>query len=103
MPSLLTPTGVGQIVQAHGDYLWVVKANQGGLYDEIQTLFEPVVTRPGWSAPPMDFRQAQTVDKGHGRLEKRTITVSSELSGYSTWPAAAQVKSTCGRQTRSSS
>jgi predicted transposase YbfD/YdcC len=28
-----------QIVQAHGDYLWVVKANQEGLYDEIQTLF----------------------------------------------------------------
>jgi predicted transposase YbfD/YdcC len=80
-----------QIVQAHGDYLWVVKANQGGLYDEIQTLFEPVVTRPGWSAPPMDFRQAQTVDKGHGRLEKRTITVSSLLADYSAWPAVAQV------------
>jgi hypothetical protein len=44
-----------QIVQAHGDYLWVVKANQGELYDEIQTLFEPVVTRPGWSAPPDGF------------------------------------------------
>jgi predicted transposase YbfD/YdcC len=80
-----------QIVQAHGDYLWVVKANQGGLYDEIQTLFEPVVTRPGWSAPPMDFRQARAVEKGHGRLEKRTITVSSLLADYSPWPAVAQV------------
>src|SRR6266566_8138012 len=80
-----------QIVQAHGDYLWVVKANQGELYDEIQTLFEPVVTRPGWSAPPMDFRQAQTVEKGHGRQEKRRITVSSDLAGYSTWPHVAQV------------
>jgi putative transposase len=80
-----------QIVQAHGDYLWLVKANQGGLYDEIQTLFEPVVTRPGWSAPPMDFRTAQTVEKGHGRLEKRRITVSSLLADYSQWPQAAQV------------
>jgi len=80
-----------QIVQAHGDYLWVVKANQEGLYDEIQTLFEPVVTRPGWSAPPMDFRTAQTVEKGHGRLEKRRITVSSLLADYSQWPQAAQV------------
>jgi predicted transposase YbfD/YdcC len=80
-----------QIVQAKGDYLGVVKANQGGLYDEIQTLFEPVLTRPGWSAPPMDFRQAQTVEKGHGRLEKRTITVSSLLAGYSEWPHGAQV------------
>ncbi len=80
-----------QIVQAHGDYLWVVKANQEGLYDEIQTLFEPVVTRPGWSAPPMDFRTAQTVEKGHGRREKRRITVSSLLADYSQWPQAAQV------------
>jgi predicted transposase YbfD/YdcC len=80
-----------QIVQAQGDYLWVVKANQGGLFDEIQTLFEPVVSRPGWSAPPMDFRQAQTIEKGHGRLEKRTITVSSLLADYSAWPAVAQV------------
>jgi predicted transposase YbfD/YdcC len=80
-----------QMVQAHGDSLWVVKANQGYLYDEIQTLFEPVVSKPGWSAPPMDFRQAQTVEKGHGRLEKRTITVSSLLADYSQWPQAAQV------------
>ena len=79
-----------QIVQAHGDYLWIVKANQGGLYEEIQTLFAPVATRPGWSAPPMDFCQAQTVEKGHGRLEKRTITVSSLLADYSHWPQAAK-------------
>jgi len=39
----------------------------------------------------MDFRQAQTVEKGHGRLEKRTITVSSLLVDYSPWPAVAQV------------
>ncbi|HEY6410784.1 MAG TPA: ISAs1 family transposase [Ktedonobacteraceae bacterium] len=69
----------------------MVKANQGDLYDEIQTLFEPVVSKPGWSAPPMDFRQAQTVEKGHGRLEKRTITVSGLLADYSQWPQAAQV------------
>ncbi len=31
------------------------------------------------------------MEKGHGRLEKRRITVSSELSGYSTWPHVAQV------------
>jgi hypothetical protein len=72
-----------QIVRAHGDSLWVVKANQEGLSDEIQTHFEPVGTRPGWSAPPMDCRTAQTVEKGHGRREKRRITVSSLLADYS--------------------
>lgn len=44
-----------QIVQAAGDYLWVVKANQGGLYDEIQTLFEPVVIRPSLLLPRCIF------------------------------------------------
>ena len=31
------------------------------------------------------------VDRWHGRLESREITVSSELQGYSTWPGLAQV------------
>ncbi len=79
------------MVPAHGDSLWVVKATQGDLYDEMQNRFEPVVTRPGWSAPPLDVRQAQTVEKGHGRLEKRRIRVSSELSDYRTWPHVAHV------------
>lgn len=34
---------------------------------------------------------ATTVDKGHGRLERRTIRVSSELVGYSDMPGLAQV------------
>src|SRR5947209_15954717 len=91
MPSLLTQTLVYRLCKRTGIICGSSKPKKRGLYDEIQTLFEPVVPRPGWSAPPMDFRQAQTVEKGHGRLEKRTITVSGELSGYSTWPAAAQV------------
>jgi hypothetical protein len=39
----------------------------------------------------MDFRRATTINKGHGRLEKRTITVSSLLAGYSAFPYVAQV------------
>jgi predicted transposase YbfD/YdcC len=37
------------------------------------------------------IRTARTVEKGHGRLEKRTITVSSMLADYITWPELAQV------------
>jgi hypothetical protein len=69
-----------KILQAKGDYLWVIKENQSQMYQEIQTLFEPQQSHPGWSAPPMDFRWASSVDKGHGRLEKRHITVSSLLA-----------------------
>jgi predicted transposase YbfD/YdcC len=80
-----------QIVQAKGDYLWTVKDNQAGLREDIEVLFQPHRKRAGTSAPPNDFRSTWTVEKGHGRLEKRTITVSSMLADYSTWPALAQV------------
>ncbi len=80
-----------QIVRAKGDYLWIVKDNQEGLREDIEVLFQPHRKRAGTSAPPNDFRTARTVEKGHGRLDKRTITVSSMLSDYSTWPALAQV------------
>ncbi len=80
-----------QIVQAKGDYLWTVKDNQEGLREDIEVLFQPHRKRAGTSALPNDFRTARTVEKGHGRIEKRTITVSSLLADYSTWPELAQV------------
>ena len=79
------------ILQAKGEYLWMVKENQKQMYQDIQTLFEPLSLRPGWSAPPMDFRSASSVDKGHGRMEKRRITVSSLLASYAQWPGLSQV------------
>lgn len=80
-----------KILQAKGDYLWVIKENQSQMYEDIQALFAPQRSRPGWSTPPMDFRTAASVDKGHGRLEKRRITVSSLLASYSLWPGLSQV------------
>jgi predicted transposase YbfD/YdcC len=80
-----------QIVNAHGDYLWTAKDNQPEMREEIALLFAPQHSHPGWSAAPMDFRCATTINKGHGRLEKRTITVSSLLAGYSAFPYIAQV------------
>ncbi len=64
-------------------YVWFAKCA-----DE---LFQPHRKRAGTSALPNDFRTAATVKKGHGRLEKRTIMVSSLLADYSTWPELAQV------------
>jgi predicted transposase YbfD/YdcC len=80
-----------RIVQAGGDYVWTTKDNQADLREEIETLFQPQQARPGWSLPPTDFRTAISVNKGHGRLEQRTLTTSSMLAQYSSWPALAQV------------
>jgi hypothetical protein len=54
-------------------------------------LFQPHRKLAGTLAPPNDFRTARTVEKGDGRKDMRTITVSSLLADYSTWPELAQV------------
>ena len=81
----------GQIVEAGGDYLWLVKDNQAGLKQAIELVFAPQVCAPAFSPSPTDFRQAQTCNKGHGRIETRTLTTSSLLHGELTWPYLNQV------------
>lgn len=80
-----------QIVEAGGHYNWTVKANQPRLYNDLMRLFTPPLLRPGFSAPPTDFRTASTRNYGHGRLEIRTLTASSMLNDYVDWPYLGQV------------
>jgi predicted transposase YbfD/YdcC len=79
------------IVEAGGDYLWFVKENQSSLRAEIEQVFTPLPTLPGTSEPPSDVTVARQLDKQHGRLEERIISVSSLLQDYSDWPYLAQV------------
>jgi predicted transposase YbfD/YdcC len=80
-----------QIIEAGGDYVWTVKENQAGLKQDIAFLFQPEQTVKGFSPATKDFRTAQTYNKGHGRIERRQLTVSAELQGYLDWPGAEQV------------
>lgn len=80
-----------QILEAGGDYLWVVKGNQPALQADIEEVFHPAPTAAGWGQAPRDLRVAQTVNSGHGRLEKRTLTASSFLKEYADWPGLEQV------------
>jgi predicted transposase YbfD/YdcC len=80
-----------QIVEQGGDYVFPVKENQLGLYKSIQQLFAPEYPKPGRGRIQTDFLTVQKVNKGHGRLEIRTITTSEMLNPYSTWPGLAQV------------
>lgn len=79
------------ILDEHGDYVFPVKENQLNLYKNIQSLFAPEYPKPGFGKIQTDFLQAQKVNKGHGRLEKRTITTSEMLNAYAAWPGLAQV------------
>jgi predicted transposase YbfD/YdcC len=80
-----------QILEAQGEYVFPVKENQPQLYKNIQALFAPEYPKPGFGKIQTDFLTAQTVNKGHGRIETRTITTSEMLNTYSGWPGLAQV------------
>lgn len=79
------------ILDEQGDYVFPVKENQPNLYKNIQALFAPEYPQPGFGKIQTDFLTAQKVNKGHGRIEIRTITTSEMLNTYAAWPGLAQV------------
>ncbi len=80
-----------QIKEAGGEFIWVIKGNQPTLLKEIEGLFALQTPTVLGGLVPNDFVSYETVHKGHGRLERRRITVSSELRGYANWPYSQQV------------
>ena len=80
-----------QIVEAGGTYVFTVKNNQPLTRLAIERLFDEPEMRPGFSQATTDFKRAETVNKGHGRLEKRLLTSSCMLNDYLDWPFVKQV------------
>lgn len=81
-----------EICIAGGDYIWYAKGNQSQLEEDIRLWFEPEPEPiPGQGRFPKDFESAQTTNKGHGRIDERKITVSSQLNDFLDWPFLSQV------------
>jgi len=86
MDALLTQRRVAEdILECDGDYVMIVKENQQKLLDDVKTVFH------GPCSHLLQKSSAETMDVGHGRIEGRYLTVSSELSDYSDWPGLQQV------------
>ena len=76
-----------RIVWGGGDYTLFAKDNQPTLAEDIADLFaDPTPDRRRW-------QQAQTWDKGHGRLEWRHLTASPDLNDWfaKQWQGIEQV------------
>ena len=81
-----------QIGKAGGNFLWTVKGNHPQLLQDLQDWFDDrVPLLPGQGCPPKDFQSASLTSKGHGRLEVRTLTTSSQLNDFLNWPFLQQV------------
>jgi predicted transposase YbfD/YdcC len=101
--ALLTQRGYSAyIVTRGGDYVWIAKdtlrepqlqqdtlapARSAGVAAE----FDPTPCAPGHNTGLQDFQTVTTINKGHGRTEKRTLTTSHCLKGYNDWPGLEQV------------
>jgi predicted transposase YbfD/YdcC len=60
-----------RIVEHKADYLLALKGNQPNLEAEVADYFR--------TAPPEELTSKRTVEKGHGRIETRTFTASTQV------------------------
>jgi predicted transposase YbfD/YdcC len=86
MDALLTQRKLAEaILERGGDYLMIAKDNQPELRRWIKALFD----EPQWLREPP--QEAESLDLGHGRIEKRKLQASSALSDHGLWPGLEQV------------
>lgn len=65
-----------QIIEQGADYVLALKGNQGGLFEDVQWLFEQAINT---DFVDVDHDFSQSIDKGHGRLEIRRCWTLSNL------------------------
>ncbi len=70
-----------QIIRQEGDYVLALKENQGTLYQDVKDNFNQAKAS---GFEQMKYDHAETVDKGHGRIEIRRHWVISDV-GYLAW------------------
>jgi predicted transposase YbfD/YdcC len=91
-------TAIAQtIVDGGGNYFLAVKDNQPKLHEDIIKVFSEADNERQRSLDELDRPAISTfeeIDKGHGRLEKRTVALCHDLNWLTTgenWPGLATV------------
>lgn len=62
-----------QIVESGGNYVISLKGNQGTLHSDVKLFFAE-------QAKEVDWKTCETTDAGHGRVEVRKCTVTSDIA-----------------------
>jgi predicted transposase YbfD/YdcC len=89
------------ILDRGADYLLAVKENQGRLYDDVRDLFAGA-EEFGYAGVPHDY--ATTLNKGHGRIERRECWAISDplsleyRSAGQSWPELRSVIKVVGHR-----
>ena len=86
LDALHTQRDTAQLIPDQGGhYVLTVKGNQPKLAEQVREQFAP------WRAPEQQRCQATTSERGHGRLETRTLVAVPVAKPVVDWPGAAQV------------
>lgn len=80
-----------QIQSQGGDYIWPVKDNQEALKADVAQFFVPPRRKPGWHTPKLPETVACRVELNRDRLERRTLRLVPDESGFLDWPGVEQV------------
>jgi predicted transposase YbfD/YdcC len=59
-----------------GDYLFILKKNQGNLYDDVKTYIDDIIET---GLESWDYDKFETIEKGHGRIEKRICISTGDI------------------------
>lgn len=74
-----------------GHYIWFLKENQPALLADVEQFFHPPQKAAGFPLPQLPRTVAQTIEKRHGRLDRRTLTLIVDEAGFLDWPGVQQV------------
>jgi len=80
-----------QIVEAGGQFVLPVKANQKNLQQAIADAFMPAQVAKGHQAIELEEAFVYSTSIGHGRIEQHYLTVTSDLNDYLDFPHIQQV------------
>lgn len=89
------------IIEGGADYVLALKGNQGGLFEDVQWLFQQA-QESKFEDVPHSF--AQSIDKGHGRIEIRRCWALANLdylAQKALWAGlqtVVMVRELCGRK-----
>lgn len=66
-----------KITDQEGDYLLALKGNQGTLRNDVETFFQDALAS-NWAH--LNFESCESVEKGHGRIDTRTVYLIREMN-----------------------
>jgi predicted transposase YbfD/YdcC len=81
----------GKIIDGHGDYVLALKGNQGNMLDDVRFFFENEIPL---KTDGFTIERVSTLEKGHGRIERRTYYMTEDidwLESKNAWPGLKSI------------